>query len=74
MTVACGVMLVMCLYIPVSPSVPEMEGICVTAGAGWGGGAFSEDVPFVTFTYPEFTRMVGGVTVGEVDRMLTSKN
>ena len=71
MAVACGVMLVMCLYIPVSPSVPEMEGICVTAGAR---GAFSEDVPFVTFTYPEFTRMVGGVTVGEVDRMLTSKN
>ena len=50
---------VVCLYTPVSPSVPEMEGIYVT------GGILFEDVPLVEFIYLVFTHTSGGVTVGD---------
>ena len=51
---------VVCLYTPVSPSVPEMDGIYATGGILFGG-----DVPFVELTYLVFTRTPGGVTVGD---------
>ena len=44
---------VVCLYTPVSPSVPEMESICY-----W-------NVPLLEFMYPVFTRLSGGITVGD---------
>ena len=50
----------MFLYPPVSPGVPEMEGIYVT-----GGILFFEHVPLVEFKYHVFTRIPGGDTVGD---------
>ena len=44
-----------------SPSVPEMEGVHA-------GASFLEDVPLVEFMYFVFTRMPGGVTVGDSGR------
>ena len=49
----------MFLYTPVSPGVPEMEGIYVT------GVSFFEHVPLVEFKYLVFTRIPGGDTVGD---------
>ena len=54
---------VVCLNTPVSPSVPEMEGISATGDGG--GASFFEDVPLVEFLYLVFTCMPGGVTVGD---------
>ena len=51
---------VVCLYTPVSPSVPEMEGIYAT-----GGILFFEAIPLVEFLYLIFTRTPGEVTVGD---------
>ena len=42
-----------------SPSVPEMEGNMPL------GASFFEDVPLVELIYLVFTRMPGGVTVGD---------
>ena len=50
---------VVCLYTPVPPSVPEMEGIYVT------GVILFEDVPLVEFMYLVFARVPGDVTVGD---------
>ena len=50
---------VICLYTPVSLSVPEMEGIYAT-----GGHPFFDDVPLVEFMYLAFTGTPGGVTIG----------
>ena len=48
-----------CLYTLVSPSVPEMEGIYVIGGILLGGRSFGGvNIPF-------FTRMPGGVTIGD---------
>ena len=52
---------VVCLYTPVSPSVPEMEDIYATGGILF----FFEDVSLVEFIYLVFTRTPGGVTVGD---------
>ena len=48
---------------PVSPSVPEMEGIIL---CHWGGGVSCfEDIPLVEFRYPVFISMPGGNTLGD---------
>ena len=51
---------VVCLYTPLSPSVPEMEGVYAT------GGILSWGCTLVEFIYLIFTRMPGGVTVGDL--------
>ena len=56
----CKIGSVLCLYPPVSPSVPEMEGIYMFH---W-GASFFEDVPLVEFIYLVFTCTPGEVTVG----------
>ena len=53
---------VVCLYTPVSPSVPEMEGVYMPLGA-----SFFKDVRLVEFIYLVFTRTPGGFTVGDLD-------
>ena len=59
---------VLCLYTPVSPSVPETEDIIIYAtergkgrgkGGGGGGVIHAEDVPLVEFMYHVFTCMPG---------------
>ena len=56
---------VVCLCAPVSPNVPEMEGIYATGGILFFSFFFFEDVPLVEFIYLVFTRTPGGVTVGD---------
>ena len=56
---------VVCLYIPVSPSVRETEGILLYMPLGASlFFFFLEDVPLVEFMYLVFTRKPIGVPVG----------
>ena len=77
---------VVCLYTPVSPSVPEMEGIYGIGGYTFSvlfllfSSSFLEDVPWVEFMYTVFPRTPGGVTVDDsglcycVPRLLSANN